>query len=118
MNVRFQGKMTTYRRRYSPCGNVTAFLDKNIYLGHTDYEFVIEYAERHERYADRFLGKIADRLYLSGATLSPDEFLNRVFVSESKSERFFKKKNLLKAGKIIFRKKPEKDSVFLSSSGF
>lgn len=99
MNVRFQGSLTTYRREFSPCVGVTAFLDKNIYLGNPDYELEIEYSVKHERQADEFLGKIADSLYISGATLCPEEFLNRVFASESKSERFFKKKTSLKRKK-------------------
>lgn len=68
-------------------------IDRNIYLGITDYELEIEYKENYERCAERILYVIAKLLFDDGKISSISEFLERADKSQNKSQRFFKEKN-------------------------
>ena len=87
-----QGSLITQRRTVYRDEFCEIVLDKNAYLGVTDYELEIEYKEQYEKYAERMLCSVAECLLSGGIIKSLLEFLDRVDNSESKSRRFFKEK--------------------------
>ena len=87
-----QGSLITQRRTVYRDEFCEIVLDKNAYLGVTDYELEIEYKEQYEKYAERMLCSVAEYLLSGGIIKSLLEFLDRVDNSESKSRRFFKEK--------------------------
>ena len=74
-----------------------AVIDRNTYLGFTDYELEIEYTEGHGDEAMHIIKHIVKKLSNYLEFYPAEELLNRVGKSKSKSERFFESK--LKAQK-------------------
>lgn len=66
-------------------------IDRNMYLGHTDYEIEAEYSDRNEDIALKYLKIIALYLYEKNVISSVETFLARIGQSQSKSARFFEK---------------------------
>lgn len=69
-----------------------AVIDRNTYLGFTDYELEIEYIEGHGDEAMHIIKDSAKKLSDYLELYPAEEFLNRVGKSKSKSERFFERK--------------------------
>lgn len=94
MNIEFQGELKTYRIKfkYKDC---VLYLDKNKYLGYTDYEFKVEYNSDNEKEANYIIYNISKYLYFSGIIDSSKEFIKRTEYQKSKSKRFFHRKKIL-----------------------
>lgn len=89
LGVSLMGVLTTDRMTLFKDARCEIVLDKNTYLGTTDYELEAEYLPEAEAYADALLSVIATRLSLGFAGLTPAAFLERCGEGESKSRRFF-----------------------------
>ncbi len=86
MGLKLQGELLTERYRIFTSEGLDAVLDKNSYLGYTDYELEIEYVPAQEKNASAFLQRVCG--LLSRQTNASEEVL-------SKSGRFFERKALL-----------------------
>ena len=70
-------------------------LDRNVYLGYTDFELEVEYGKDSEHRAQTLIENIGECLVATEQLTGIDEFLGRVGQSGSKSQRFFERlKNL------------------------
>ncbi len=89
-DIKLQGNMITHRTVLYSTEEYEAVLDKNTYLGTTDYELEVEYTEKTEENALRFIERAKETLaMLSGEiTLESNEQRKR---PKSKSERFFER---------------------------
>ena len=67
-------------------------LDRNDYLGYTDYELEIEYSEGCEIISQIILEYTAKLLIDAGILGNVDEFLLRARKPKFKSQRFFERK--------------------------
>lgn len=85
------GKLITERRVCYEKNNCQIVLDKNIYLGNTDYELEIEYAKDMYAWANEVVDTIFEFLQIICFTY--ESRIKRFFASNSlsKSSRFFKK---------------------------
>ena len=84
-----QGELVTDRvvmHKDSMCEMV---LDRNVYLGHTDFELEVEYSKESERRAQTLIDNIGECLVATEQLTGIDEFLARVGQGKSKSQRFF-----------------------------
>ena len=92
MGLKLQGELITKRCVVLKDANCEAVLDKNEYLGHTDYELEIEYSPEHEKDAQAimqiFRDMLARRKYL---IVYKESFMDLPNVP-SKSNRFFERK--------------------------
>lgn len=91
MGLKLQGKLTTERCTILNDTACDAVLDKNDYLGYTDYELEIEYAPGYESYAVSTLKTIADMLIHHNSSIN--DIVQRTCNVKSKSKRFFEKIN-------------------------
>jgi uncharacterized protein YjbK len=94
LGLRLQGELITSRiimYRDTFCEMV---LDRNTYMGCTDYELEVEYSEGCETRALDCLKSVADCLIAAKITDSTEEYLHRIGKGKSKSERFFGWKQL------------------------
>lgn len=87
--LKLKGSLVTERTMIFSDSIVEVVLDKNTYLGTTDYELEIEYQPNFEKEADVELRKIAEKLYNSVSDINT--FCDRTKFCKSKSERFFKR---------------------------
>lgn len=86
-----QGELVTERvviHKDSACEMV---LDRNVYLGHTDFELEIEYRKDSELKAKRLIENIAKQLVEAEHLKEIDEFIARIGQGGSKSQRFFER---------------------------
>ena len=92
-NVVLQGSMTTERIVFADNNGLKAVLDKNKYLGLTDYELEIEYTPASTVLAEQLFDDIRTDLKLR--FVNPDDKTGcrqrTAAGCESKSERFFKR---------------------------
>lgn len=95
MDTRLHGKLVTERVTIYSNNKSEIVLDKNTYLGVSDYELEIEYSPEQEEYAKHLLRYIARILCCYHCQTDSDEFYNRTNISKSKSERFFERKKML-----------------------
>lgn len=95
MGLRLQGSLFTERTVAYKDEYCEAVLDRNTYLGNTDYELEIEYSQVYSEYADNLLHKIAGILLSNGCITSIEEFCGRAKKSKSKSQRFFERKKAI-----------------------
>lgn len=86
-----QGALTTERTAFSPCARLRICLDRSDYLGVTDYELEVEYAEGADALARRYLENIAAALAARGILSDPAAFLRRD-QAPHKAQRFFAQK--------------------------
>ena len=84
MGLKLQGELITKRCVVFKDANCEAVLDKNEYLGHTDYELEIEYASEHEKDAESIYGRIIESLQRNSSLIS-----YKTAIGASKSTRFF-----------------------------
>lgn len=96
LDVHCQGALVTERAVLYKDGFCEAVLDRNTYLGFTDYELEIEYLSGNEDKAFGLLYRIANVLKASSANTDPAEFLSRTGMP--KSERFFARMREQKGG--------------------
>lgn len=88
MGLTLQGALITERCVLLKDAGCEVVLDKNKYLGYTDYELEIEYAEGHEKDAAGRMDDIRDLLAENGLSLSDGEERG----APGKSKRFFRRK--------------------------
>ena len=89
LGLRYQGELVTRRVMIHKDSDCEIVIDKNTYGGVTDFELEIEYCEGREKVAQSLLEDIAKELVFAGLLTNKDEFLHRVGLCKSKSQRFF-----------------------------
>ena len=92
LGLSWQGTLQTERTVLYKDSFYEMVVDRNTYLGTSDYELEIEYAEGCEAGADRMLIEAGKCLVASNLLDCEADFLSRVGRSSTKSERFFEKK--------------------------
>ena len=99
MGLKLQGELITKRCVAFKDSNCEAVLDKNEYLGQTDYELEIEYKQEHEKDAQAILKIFQDMLTRRKCFLAYKENLKDVPDVPSKSSRFFERMSITKSSK-------------------
>lgn len=95
IGAKIQGSLRTERIILYSDDYIEAVIDKNIYLGCTDYELEVEYKVGAEEPATLFIHNIAE-LLKSHCILTQDASLfSRMVSTKSKSERFYDRKKFL-----------------------
>ena len=92
MGLKLQGELLTVRTVIHKDVFCEIVLDKNSYLGYTDFELEIEYIPEHEEEALQHLKSIATCFAKANITNSEEAFMLRINRSMSKSKRFFERK--------------------------
>lgn len=95
-NLVYQGKLITERRSWEPTEGVKVCLDINTYLMTQDYELEIEYTS--EEKANQALLTMTQSLIENKLITDVKHFTYRTFLSLSKSDRFFSRKQNQKGG--------------------
>lgn len=93
MGLELQGELITNRCSIIKNVNCEAVLDKNDYLGYTDYELEIEYLAGHETEADTIMQDCLHVLQQNNLSLTQQELNSRCNKVSNKSNRFFEKKS-------------------------
>jgi len=101
MGLTLQGKLITERCVIMKDSFCEVVVDKNEYLGFTDYEIEIEYEANHEKAAQSILQTLRDRLKCRRRLLDNKDFCQKHKNIPSKSERFFEKRMSM-SGKSSF----------------
>lgn len=93
-----QGVLITNRRILYKDYSCEIALDRNMYLGHTDFEIEVEYAKGCESKAIYLLNNIADDLLFWHVLNDRYELMKRCSngKAKSKSQRFFERKKALR----------------------
>ena len=94
MGLQLQGELVTERCILLKDSAYEVALDKNTYLGYTDYELEIEYAQEKEDDVADILKIFIDILKYPRYHLIENESINSSCGALSKSQRFFELKNL------------------------
>lgn len=97
MGLKLQGELITKRCIVFKDANCEAVLDKNEYLGQTDYELEIEYKTEHEKDAQAILKIFRDMLTRRKCFLAYKESIEELPDIPSKSSRFFERISGIKA---------------------
>ena len=97
MGLKLQGELITKRCVVFKDANCEAVLDKNEYLGHTDYELEIEYTSEHEKDAQVIMKIFRDMLTRRKCFLIYKEGIANPPKVPSKSNRFFERMSITKA---------------------
>lgn len=92
MGLKLQGELLTKRCVIAKEAHCEAVLDKNEYLGYTDYELEIEYLPKHEKEARSLQAAILDSLPCSARFISYKENSGPRPKVPSKSNRFFERR--------------------------
>lgn len=92
MGLKLQGELTTYRAVIWKDSDCEVVLDKNEYLGYTDYELEIEFAPEHEKKAHALLRFFMDTLGHPPNTVAHRENTPQEQHLPSKSARFFERR--------------------------
>ena len=92
MGLKLQGELTTHRCIILKDEHCEVVLDKNEYLGHTDYELEIEYAPDHEKEANEKMQTITGVLLRHFPLLTQENIILCCKNTQSKSKRFFERK--------------------------
>ena len=91
MGLKLQGELITRRCVVFKDAACEAVLDKNEYLGQTDYELEVEYTAKHEKDALAILKIFQDMLVRRKCFLAYKESLEKTADIPSKSSRFFER---------------------------
>ena len=91
MGLKLQGELITKRCLILQDDICEVVLDKNDYLGHTDYELEVEYSSNHENEALIILHRIETILLYNNPSLTLKDFALRYKNTPSKSTRFFER---------------------------
>lgn len=97
MGLKLQGELVTERCVAMKEADCTVMLDKNEYLGHTDYELEIEYPPGHEKDAQAILHIFRNMLARRKCFLICKESMEELPGVPSKSNRFFERMRAVKA---------------------
>lgn len=84
-----QGEMVTYRMILFKNDVCEVVLDKNTYLGYTDYEVELEYAQGYEQHMWDVLRSLAEVLLPVSSPIPTFQLFGRLQSKKSKSRRFF-----------------------------
>ena len=84
-----QGDLVTDRVVIHKDSTCEMVLDRNVYLGHTDFELEVEYNKESERRAQTLIENIGECLVATEQLTGIDEFIARIGQGKSKSQRFF-----------------------------
>ena len=84
-----QGELVTDRVVMHKDSTCEMVLDRNVYLGQTDFELEVEYSKESERRAQTLIENIGECLVASEQLTGIDEFVARVGQGKYKSQRFF-----------------------------
>lgn len=95
MGLKLQGSLSTDRCIILKVFNCEVALDKNMYLGHEDYELEIEYAPKHEQDATSILRIFKDMLLKRKCFLADQESFSEQSSVQNKSNRFFERKTAI-----------------------
>lgn len=96
LGVRLQGELVTGRMVLFKNAFCEMVLDRNTYLGAVDYELETEYLEDHEKQADRLINYVVKAMICTPKLSCGEELYARIGTGESKSERFFARKCMLR----------------------
>lgn len=90
LGLKLHGELVTERTFLWQCDRYKVMLDKNAYLGYTDYELEVEFRPDCDQDAMNFIYGVGR--VLAGALLGNDDesFYARIGNGGSKAERFFK----------------------------
>lgn len=97
MGLKLEGELVTKRCVVFKDTDCEVVLDKNEYLGHTDYELEVEYTQEHEKDAQAILNIFRDMLTRRKCFLVNKESLKDAPDVPSKSSRFFERMSSTKA---------------------
>lgn len=97
MGLTLQGMLTTHRCIIWKSAYCSAMLDKNEYLGYTDYELEIEYSPEHEEDACKVLKFINNMLEYLNHLINRDKSYLPLSKAPCKSNRFFERKKFIDA---------------------
>ena len=86
-----QGELVTDRVVMHKDSTCEMALDRNVYLGHTDFELEVEYSKGNERRVQKLIENIGECLVVANQLTGIDEFLARIGQGKSKSQRFFER---------------------------
>ena len=92
MGLKIQGELVTRRCTVYKSPLCEAVLDKNEYLGKTDYELEIEYEPEHEREATSLLHFFLDKLMQHRCAIAHRALYTDRRAVPSKSDRFFERR--------------------------
>ena len=92
MGLHMQGALITERMVLYKNECCEMVLDRNIYLGMSDFELEVEYTENSEDMALQLINVVAKGLVDADLISSKEELLMRIGKSKSKSQRFFAQK--------------------------
>ena len=95
LGLHLQGELITTRIIIHKDKFCEVVLDRNKYLGRTDYELEVEYAEMCEEKALKYIEEVAKYLLEGNLIDSAESFMQRIGKGKSKSERFFEIKKLM-----------------------
>lgn len=93
MGLELQGELITNRCPIIKNDTCEAVLDKNDYLGYTDYELEIEYLAGHEAEANAIMQDCIRILQHNNLSLTPEEINSHSNKVPNKSNRFFERKS-------------------------
>lgn len=93
--VVLQGCMQTERMRIPMENSIVVMLDKNTYLGMTDYEMEIEYHPRREQFCEEIIDELASKIVRYHSGMLAYDFMKRAEQSKTKSERLFERKRMI-----------------------
>ncbi len=91
LGLRHKGELITERIIAHKDSYCEIVLDRNTYLGHSDYELEAEYRKEYEEHVQGVLREIAESLVVIGILIDKNMFLARVGKAKPKSQRFFKR---------------------------
>ena len=91
LGLSFKGCLITERYTVLEDTFCKVVVDRNIYLGKTDFELEVEYFKGCETEAYQIINRIAEKLGSLNKIYSPYELIQREGKSKSKSERFFER---------------------------
>ena len=92
LGLRYHGELVTDRIVMHKDSYCEIVVDRNTYLGATDFELEIEYCKESECRAQAHLERIAEGLVAAKLLIDPNEFMERVGQGKTKSQRFFEKR--------------------------
>lgn len=94
IGLNFQGRMMMLRYPVCKSGNYSISIDKNMYLGNTDYELSIQHYHNKEECSENGIDSIMAALYLSRIVENFKDITQRFEKNDSKNIRFFNYKNM------------------------
>ena len=94
IGLRYQGMLITERVVIHKDAFCEMVIDRNIYLGCTDFELEVEYSKGSEYRAKMLLESVGGTLVEEKIVANLNEFMERVGQVQSKSQRFFERKEV------------------------